>query len=83
MKRSIIIQMMLVAIALVQFTASAAGVSFSAQAPRQVVQGNRFSVVYVLRNGEGSSFNAQTLRARKKSTDRQFPHRIASNGSTA
>lgn len=58
--------MMLVAIALVQFTASAAGVSFSAQAPRQVVQGNRFSVVYVLRNGEGSSFNAPDIEGAQK-----------------
>ncbi|MGN0214815.1 MAG: BatD family protein [Muribaculaceae bacterium] len=43
-----------------------AAVSFTAQAPRQVVQGNRFSVVYVLRDGEGSSFTAPEIEGAQK-----------------
>lgn len=31
-------------------------VSFSAQAPRQVVQGNKFNITFVLKNAEGSGF---------------------------
>lgn len=66
MNRRLIIQMMFATMALIGFVANAAGVSFSAQAPRQVVQGNRFSVVYVLRNGEGSSFNAPDIEGAQK-----------------
>ena len=30
--------------------------SFTVEAPRQVVEGNKFNVTFVLNNGEGSSF---------------------------
>ena len=33
-----------------------AEVSFTAQAPRQVIQGNKFDIKYVLRNAEGENF---------------------------
>ena len=33
-----------------------AQVSFTADAPRQVIQGNKFNVKYILRNAEGSNF---------------------------
>lgn len=33
-----------------------AQVSFTVDAPRQVIEGNKFTITYVLRNGEGSSF---------------------------
>jgi hypothetical protein len=38
-----------------------ASVSFSAQAPRQVVQGNKFNVTYVLQNAEGSSLSVPEI----------------------
>ena len=47
--KKFVLQTIILALAMTAFAAEAAGVSFSAQAPRQVVQGNRFSVVYVLR----------------------------------
>jgi hypothetical protein len=37
---------------------ASAGVSFSVQAPRQVVQGNKFNITFVLRNAEGEGFRA-------------------------
>ena len=64
--RKFLLQTIVFALAMTAFVAEAAGVSFSAQAPRQVVQGNRFSVVYVLRNGEGSSFNAPEIEGAQK-----------------
>ena len=64
--KKFVLQTIILALAMTAFAAEAAGVSFSAQAPRQVVQGNRFSVVYVLRNGEGSSFTAPEIEGAQK-----------------
>ena len=36
-------------------------VSFTADGPRQVVQGNKFSIRYILRNAEGDNFNEPTV----------------------
>ena len=35
---------------------ASAQVSFTVDAPRQVIQGNKFQITYVLRNGEGDAF---------------------------
>ena len=43
--------------AMLAATAQAA-VSFTVQAPRQVVEGNKFNVTFVLENAEGSGFVA-------------------------
>lgn len=39
----------------------AQGVSFSVQAPRQVVQGNKFSITYILKNAEGQNLRAADI----------------------
>ena len=41
-------------------------VSFTGQAPRQVVQGNKFDVKFVLRNAEGSNFKEPELEGATK-----------------
>ncbi len=56
-----ILQVAIFVISLFGFYSAAQDVSFTAHAPRQVVQGNRFSVAYVLKNGEGSGFNAPEI----------------------
>ncbi len=43
-----------------------AQVSFTAHAPRQVIQGNRFDVKFVLRNGDGENFKEPTIEGVKK-----------------
>lgn len=42
---------------LLSVSAISAQISFTAHAPRQVVQGNKFDIRFVLRNAEGSNFN--------------------------
>lgn len=41
--------------------AAQAAVSFTAQAPRQVVEGNKFNITFVLQNAEGQGFTAPEL----------------------
>ncbi len=41
-------------------------VSFSAHAPRQVIQGNKFNITYVLRNAEGSNFKEPNVQGATK-----------------
>lgn len=43
-----------------------AQVSFTAHAPRQVVQGNKFDVKFVLRNAEGKNFNEPKIEGATK-----------------
>lgn len=43
-----------------------AQVSFTGSAPRQVIQGNKFNVKYVLRNAEGSNFKEPTFQGATK-----------------
>ncbi len=43
-----------------------AAVSFTAQAPRQVVEGNKFNVTFVLQNAEGQGFTAPELTWARK-----------------
>ena len=59
MKRIINIAIVL----LVVLTAQAA--SFTVEAPRQVVEGNKFNVTFVLKNGEGSSFTPPEVSGAK------------------
>ncbi|MGM9804291.1 MAG: BatD family protein [Muribaculaceae bacterium] len=66
MKRCRIFHVVALMLMMCGFVANAAEVTFSAQGPRQVVQGNRFSVVYVLRNGEGSGFQAPDIEGAQK-----------------
>ena len=47
-------------------SALVAQVSFTAQAPRQVVQGNKFDIKYVLRNAEGSNFKEPSVEGATK-----------------
>ena len=44
---------------------TAQAVSFTVEAPRQVVEGNKFNVTFVLNNGEGSSFTAPEVSGAK------------------
>ena len=44
---------------------TARAVSFTVEAPRQVVEGNKFNVTFVLNNGEGSSFTAPEVSGAK------------------
>ena len=39
--------------------------SFTVEAPRQVVEGNKFNVTFVLANGEGSSFTPPEVSGAK------------------
>ena len=50
MKRIIYIAIMLMTVL------SAQAASFTVEAPRQVIEGNKFNVTFVLNNGEGSDF---------------------------
>ena len=43
-----------------------AQVSFTVDAPRQVIEGNKFTITYVLRNGEGSSFQEPKVEGTTK-----------------
>jgi len=51
-------------IALLVFTTAlaASAASFTVEAPRQVVQGNKFNVTFVLRNGDGSNFTPPEVK---------------------
>ena len=75
-----VIQILALMLAFWATEVSAEGVSFTARAPRQVVQGNRFSVAYTLRNGEGSGFAAPEIEGATKIYGRQCRHPIANNG---
>ena len=44
---------------------TARAVSFTVEAPRQVIEGNKFNVTFVLNNGEGSSFTAPEVSGAK------------------
>ena len=59
MNTALNIKRFIIAVALTLLTVTAhAAVSFTVQAPRQVVAGNKFNVTFVLRNAEGSNFHA-------------------------
>ena len=60
MKRIINIVVILLLTAVV-----AQAASFTVEAPRQVVEGNKFNVTFVLNNGEGSSFSAPEVSGAK------------------
>jgi len=47
-------------------TVAHAAVSFTAQAPRQVVEGNKFNITFVLQNAEGQGFTAPELSWARK-----------------
>ena len=66
MGKNKLIQIVFLVLAFWAIEASAEGVSFTARAPRQVVQGNRFSVAYTLHNGEGSGFTAPDIEGATK-----------------
>jgi len=59
MKRIINIAIMLMTVWAVQ------AASFTAEAPRQVIEGNKFNVTFVLNNGEGSSFSPPEVSGAK------------------
>ncbi len=44
---------------------TAQAVSFTVEAPRQVIEGNKFNVTFVLNNGEGSSFSPPEVSGAK------------------
>ena len=60
MKRIINIVIMLLAI-----VAAAQAASFTVEVPRQVVEGNKFNVTFVLKNGEGSNFTPPEVSGAK------------------
>lgn len=62
----IITSILLVLALLPCMSAGAANVSFTAQAPRQVIQGNRFQISYVLQNADGSGFVAPEVQGAAK-----------------
>jgi len=59
MKRIINIAIMLMTVWAVQ------AASFTVEAPRQVIEGNKFNVTFVLNNGEGSSFSPPEVSGAK------------------
>ena len=59
MKRIFNIALMLLTVVAVQ------AASFTVEAPRQVVEGNKFNVTFVLNNGEGSSFTPPEVSGAK------------------
>ncbi len=59
MKRIINLIVMFLAVAIVQ------AASFTVEAPRQVVEGNKFNVTFVLNNGEGSGFTPPEVSGAK------------------
>ena len=59
MKRIINIVILLLTVLVAQ------AASFTVEAPRQVVEGNKFNVTFVLNNGEGSSFTAPEVSGAK------------------
>jgi len=59
MKRIINIAIMLMTMLAVQ------AASFTVEAPRQVIEGNKFNVTFVLNNGEGSSFSPPEVSGAK------------------
>jgi len=61
MKRIHIILLMLVTATM----AATAATSFTVEAPRQVVEGNKFNVTFVLKNGDGSNFVAPEVTGAK------------------
>ncbi len=59
MKRIIYIAILLLTAVVAQ------AASFTVEAPRQVVEGNKFNVTFVLNNGEGSSFSPPEVTGAK------------------
>ena len=59
MKRIINLIVMFLTVAIVQ------AASFTVEAPRQVVEGNKFNVTFVLNNGEGSGFTPPEVSGAK------------------
>ena len=45
---------------------ASAQVSFTVDAPRQVIQGNKFQITFVLRNGEGNAFQEPKVEGATK-----------------
>ena len=60
MKRIINIAILLMTVVMAQ-----AATSFTVEAPRQVIEGNKFNVTFVLNNGEGSSFTPPEVTGAK------------------
>ena len=54
-----------IAILLLTAVMAAQAASFTVEAPRQVVEGNKFNVTFVLNNGEGSSFTPPEVTGAK------------------
>ncbi len=54
-----------IAILLLMTVMMAQAASFTVEAPRQVVEGNKFNVTFVLNNGEGSSFTPPEVTGAK------------------
>ena len=54
-----------IAILLLTTVMAVQAASFTVEAPRQVVEGNRFNVTFVLNNGEGSSFTPPEVTGAK------------------
>mgnify|MGYP002853728744 CR=1 FL=1 len=54
-----------IAILLLTAIVTQAATSFTVEAPRQVVEGNKFNVTFVLTNGEGSSFTPPEVNGAK------------------
>ena len=54
-----------IAILLLTAVMAAQAASFTVEAPRQVVEGNKFNVTFVLSNGEGSSFTPPEVTGAK------------------
>lgn len=53
-------------IASVGIPCALAQVSFTVDAPRQVIQGNKFNITYILRNGEGNAFQEPKVEGATK-----------------
>lgn len=56
--KKILFRRCLLLFAVLSLSIDAFGISFSVDAPRQVVQGNKFNISYVLENANGSAFSA-------------------------
>ena len=54
-----------IAILLLTAVVAAQAASFTVEAPRQVVEGNKFNVTFVLSNGEGSNFTPPEVNGAK------------------
>ena len=58
--------LLILALILFSTTTILAQVSFTANAPKQVVQGNKFNIKYVLRNAEGENFKEPVVEGATK-----------------